>query len=110
MTTEENTQENLDQDPQELLHKMEEAAWRQGQPGIEFFFSYLMVEIKFPNNNDDSTWELNTRGLDIDALKKAIQREQDMMQQVLQSDSFPWVKFGMETKLVNAAEVQEYPY
>ena len=69
-----------------------------------------MVEIKFPNNNDDSTWELNTRGLDIDALKKALQREQDMMQQVLQNDSFPWVKFGMETKLVNAAEVQEYPY
>ncbi|MAH63086.1 MAG: hypothetical protein CMN54_06505, partial [SAR324 cluster bacterium] len=85
-------------------------AWRQGQPGLEFFFSYLMVEIKFPNNNDDSTWELNTRGLDIDALRKAIQREQDIMQQVLQSDSFPWVKFGMETKLVNATEVQEYPY
>ena len=110
MTTEENTQENPDQDPQKLLHQMEEAAWRQGQPGLEFFFSYLMVEIKFPNNNDDSTWELNTRGLDIDALRKALQREQDMMQQVLQSDSFPWVKFGMETKLVNAAEVQEYPY
>jgi hypothetical protein len=33
-----------------------------------------------------------------------------MMQQVLQSDSFPWVKFGIDTKLVNAAEVQEYPY
>ena len=110
MTTEESTQENQDQDPQELLHQMEETAWRQGQPGLEFFFTYLMVEIKFPNNNDDSTWELNTRGLDIDALRKAIQREQDMMQQVLQSDSFPWVKFGMETKLVNAAEVQEYPY
>jgi hypothetical protein len=29
MTTEENIQENLDQDPQELLHQMEEAAWRQ---------------------------------------------------------------------------------
>lgn len=110
MTTEEITQENQDQDPQELLQRMEETAWRQGQPGLEFFFSYLMVEIKFPNNNDDSTWELNTRGLDIDALKKALQREQEMMQQVLQNDSFPWVKFGIETKLVNAAEVQEYPY
>ena len=110
MTIEENTLESQDQDPQELLQQMEEAAWRQGQPGLEFFFSYLMVEIKFPNNNDDSTWELNTRGLDIDALRKAIQREQDIMQQVLQSDSFPWVKFGMETKLVNAAEIQEYPY
>ena len=110
MTTEEITQENQDQDPQELLQRMEETAWRQGQTGLEFFFSYLMVEIKFPNNNDDSTWELNTRGLDIDALKKALQREQDMMQQVLQNDSFPWVKFGIETKLVNAAEVQEYPY
>ncbi len=110
MTTEEITQENQDQDPQELLQRMEETAWRQGQSGLEFFFSYLMVEIKFPNNNDDSTWELNTRGLDIDALKKALQREQDMMQQVLQNDSFPWVKFGIETKLVNAAEVQEYPY
>ena len=110
MTTEEITQENQDQDPQELLQRMEETAWRQGQPGLDFFFSYLMVEIKFPNNNDDSTWELNTRGLDIDALKKALQREQEMMQQVLQNDSFPWVKFGIETKLVNAAEVQEYPY
>ena len=110
MTIEENTLESQDRDPQELLQQMEEAAWRQGQPGLEFFFSYLMVEIKFPNNNDDSTWELNTRGLDIDALRKAIQREQDIMQQVLQSDSFPWVKFGMETKLVNAAEIQEYPY
>ena len=110
MTIEENTLESQDRDPQELLQEMEEAAWRQGQPGLEFFFSYLMVEIKFPNNNDDSTWELNTRGLDIDALRKAIQREQDIMQQVLQSDSFPWVKFGMETKLVNAAEIQEYPY
>lgn len=110
MTIEENTLESENRDPQELLQEMEEAAWRQGQPGLEFFFSYLMVEIKFPNNNDDSTWELNTRGLDIDALRKAIQREQDIMQQVLQSDSFPWVKFGMETKLVNAAEIQEYPY
>ena len=110
MTTEENTQESRDRDSKELLQRMEEAAWRQGQPGLEFFFSYLMVEIKFPNNNDDSTWELNTRGLDIDALKKTLQREQDMMQQVLQSDSFPWVKFGIDTKLVNAAEVQEYPY
>ena len=110
MTIEENTLGSENRDPQELLQEMEEAAWRQGQPGLEFFFSYLMVEIKFPNNNDDSTWELNTRGLDIDALRKAIQREQDMMQQVLQSDSFPWVKFGMETKLVNAAEIQEYPY
>ena len=110
MTIEENTLGSENRDPQELLQEMEEAAWRQGQPGLEFFFSYLMVEIKFPNNNDDSTWELNTRGLDIDALRKAIQREQDIMQQVLQSDSFPWVKFGMETKLVNAAEIQEYPY
>ena len=110
MTIEENTLESENRDPQELLQEMEEAAWRQGQPGLEFFLSYLMVEIKFPNNNDDSTWELNTRGLDIDALRKAIQREQDIMQQVLQSDSFPWVKFGMETKLVNAAEIQEYPY
>ena len=110
MTIEENTLESQDRDPQKLLQEMEEVAWRQGQPGLEFFFSYLMVEIKFPNNNDDSTWELNTRGLDIDALRKAIQREQDIMQQVLQSDSFPWVKFGMETKLVNAAEIQEYPY
>ena len=110
MITEESPQEKQDQDPQELLQRMEETAWRQGQPGLEFFFSYLMVEIKFPNNNDDSTWELNTRGLDIDALKKALQREQEMMQQVLQNDSFPWVKFGIETKLVNAVEVQEYPY
>jgi hypothetical protein len=110
MTTEESTQESQDQDPQELLHQMEEAAWRQGQSGLEFLFSYLMVEIKFPNNNDDSTWELNTRGLDIDALKKALQREKDMMQQVLESDSFPWVKYGMETQLVNAAEIQGYPY
>ena len=110
MTREEITQENQDQEPQELLQRMEETAWRQGQPGLEFFFSYLMVEIKFPNNNDDSTWELNTRGLDIDALKKALQREQDLMQQVLQNDSFPWVKFGIKTKLVNAAEAQEYPY
>ena len=40
MTTEEITQENQDQDPQELLQRMEETAWRQGQPGLEFFFSY----------------------------------------------------------------------
>ena len=32
MTTEEITQENQDQDPQELLQRMEETAWRQGQP------------------------------------------------------------------------------
>jgi len=71
MTTEENIQENLDQDPQELLHQMEEAAWRQGQSGLEFLFAYLMVEIKFPQNNDDSTWELSLRSVEIDNLKKS---------------------------------------
>ena len=43
MTTEESPQENQDQDPQELLHRMEETAWRQGQPGLEFLLTYLMV-------------------------------------------------------------------
>ena len=69
MTTEEITQENQDQDPQELLQRMEETAWRQGQPSLEFLFTYLMVEIKFPNNNDESTWELSLRIDDIDNLK-----------------------------------------
>ena len=34
MTTEESPQEKQDQDPQELLQRMEETAWRQGQPGF----------------------------------------------------------------------------
>lgn len=111
MTTEENIQENLEQDPQELLHQMEEAAWRQGQSGLEFLFAYLMIEIKFPQNNDDSTWELSLRSVEIDNLKKALQREQeDLMPQVLQNDTHEWVKYGIQTKIVNATDVQEYPY
>ncbi|MEC8260694.1 MAG: hypothetical protein VX032_09750, partial [SAR324 cluster bacterium] len=90
---------------------MEETAWRQGQPGLEFLFAYLMVEIKFPNNNDESTWELSLRSVDIDNLKKALQREQDnLMPEVLQKDTYEWVKYGIQTELVNAAELQDYPY
>ena len=77
MITEESPQEKQDQDPQELLQQMEETAWRQGQPGLEFLLAYLMVEIKFPNNNDESTWELSLRSVDIDNLKKALQREKE---------------------------------
>ena len=110
MTTEESPQEKQDQDPQELLQRMEETAWRQGQPGLEFLFTYLMVEIKFPNNNDESTWELSLRSVDIDNLKKALQREQEnLMPEVLQKDTYEWVKYGIQTEHVNAAELQDYP-
>ena len=111
MITEESPQEKQDQDPQELLQRMEETAWRQGQPGLEFLFAYLMVEIKFPNNNDESTWELSLRSVDIDNLKKALQREKEnLMPELLQKDTYEWVKYGIQTELVNAAELQDYPY
>ena len=109
MTTETSTPENQELDPQAILHRMEEDAWRQGKPGPEFLFSYLFVEIKFATT-DESSWGLSTRSLDIDALEKALQREDEMLQQVLQSESFPWVKYGLPTKLVNASELQPSPF
>ncbi len=110
MTTDISTPENQENDEiQAALHRMEEDAWRQGQSGLEFLFSYLFVEIKFAST-DESSWGLSTRSLDIDALEKALQREEEMIQQVLESDSFPWVKQGIPSKFVNAADLQPAPY
>lgn len=105
-TAEPVNEETSPEELQALISEMRESAWKEGQPGLEMKFVYLLAEIKF-DRDSPNVWRLDYQGYEVEQLERAWRREQEDIEAMLQSDLLVWNQFGIRPKLYNAREVQE---
>ncbi len=99
---------NEQQQQEELqarIGQLREQAWREGLPGLELKFVYLMTEIKFDRDNPNA-WHLDYQGYEVEQQERAWRRELEDIEALLQSNLLVWNQMGIQPKLYNAREIQ----